>query len=191
MPRIQLVPLTSYLHSFTRRVTVTDLNYLGHLDHSSVVKISHEARADFFRRCGISERNIMIGDLACQYLQPGELFDELQVDTSLGEPGRCGFRVFHQIRARVPLAHTPAGGGDFLNAGAGSGASKNTAGALFRPIALVEMGMVAVDANTKAAMEIPQEFYERLGLFRADSKKPGISLPPPEKIFGIATETVL
>jgi len=176
MPRIHLAPLGHYLHSFNRRVTVTDLNYLAHLDHSSVIRIAHEARVDFFHKYGISERNMIVGDLACQYQQPSELFDDLQVDTALGEPSRCGFRMFHQIRARIPLGSDGKNRNkhDFVN-------PTHATGSLFRPIALVEMGMVAIDAKTKAPVEIPVEFYHRLGIFWTNQPDPAslpLTLPP-------------
>jgi hypothetical protein len=42
MPRVNLTPLERYIHSFSRRVAVTDLNYLSQLDHSNIIKITHE-----------------------------------------------------------------------------------------------------------------------------------------------------
>lgn len=176
MPRVNLTPLAHYIHSFNRKVSVTDLNYLSQLDHSSVIRIAHEARVNFFHKYGISERNMVVGDLVCKYQNTGELFDDLQVDTALGEPNRCGFRLFHQIRARIPLGsdgkfHIKQ---DFVN-------PTHATGSLFRPIALLEMGMVTLDATTKVPMEIPPEFYERLGIFWANKpENSSIPLPLPD-----------
>jgi len=131
---------------------------MAHLDSTAVLKIIHEARVDFFKSLGLSERNVVVGDLALKYQGLGGLFDEIQVDTGIGESAKCGFRMFHQLRSRLPLGEDlrftnlkP----DFLN-------PRHSTGSLFRPIALAEFGMVTVDAITHQPIELPKDFCERL-----------------------------
>ncbi|GAM21258.1 hypothetical protein SAMD00019534_044330, partial [Acytostelium subglobosum LB1] len=179
MPRIQLNALSKYFHVFQRKVNINDLNYMSHLDHASVIKIIHEARVDCLRQIGLSERNLMpkkgpfsvqllIGDISAQYLNNGELFDDLIVESGFGERSRCGFRMCHRIRSLVPI-----GSSDFPQSIVEHHVGETfhldqPTGATFKPIALVEVGMVAVDAISKQPIELPSTFFEKLGFSKSE-----------------------
>ena len=116
MPRIKLKEQSQYEFNYDLQVQVGHLNYAGHLGHDAVIRIVHEARVHVFQALGAAERNlgdgrtgIIMGDLAATYSSEGYLFDELRVESHIGEMGRSGFRIFHRLtkdRALVALVET-------------------------------------------------------------------------------------
>ena len=135
MPRIKLHEQPHYEFRYELTVQVGHLNYAAHLGHDSIVSIAHEARIHMFRRLGFIETNlgddrtgIIIGDLAVTYAAEGHLFDELLVESHIGDLGRSHFRVFQRI---------------------------TRAGAL---VALVETGTIAFDYQTRSIVPVPESF---------------------------------
>eukprot|EP01132_Coremiostelium_polycephalum_P002617 gene2617-3242_t len=186
-PKLPIYALNRYVHFFKRKVQPSDLNYMSHLDQSSLLKILHDARVDCLNNFGITERNLLpekkgfvfmsIGDLTAQYLNPGELYDDLIIETGFSDRSRSGFRICHRIRSLVPI-----GSSDY------SVSTKNNdqqqqqqqpqhphhsymfyqgegmrhqhdhldqpTGSTFKNIALLELGVVALDSVTKKPVGI-------------------------------------
>jgi acyl-CoA thioester hydrolase len=137
--RIKLEEQPVYEFRYDLQVQVGHLNYAGHLGHDAVVRIVHEARVHLFHALGASELNlgddrtgIIMGDLAATYSSEGYLFDELHVDSHIGEIGRSNFRIFHRLMKAGTL------------------------------IALVETGLIAYDYTSRAIVPIPIAFMRAL-----------------------------
>jgi acyl-CoA thioester hydrolase len=137
MPRVKLVEQTTYSYRCLVEVQPRDINYGGHLANDSLVSLIGTARARMFRILGFSELDlgdggtgVLMSDLVVNYRSEGFLFDELLVETHLGELARTGFRLFHRVST-----------GD-------------------RVIALVETGLAAFDYASKKVAPLPQKFVE-------------------------------
>lgn len=140
MARIKLAPLDHYPYYYETNVEVTDLNYGNHMGNDSLVGIIHRARVHFLHRLGASEQNlgdgktgILLTDLIVNYREEGFLFDKLSVESSIGEMGSKGFRMFHRITA---------------NKG--------------RLIALAETGIVAFNYRERKVVRIPEIFVSKV-----------------------------
>ncbi|MBU0987747.1 MAG: thioesterase family protein [Proteobacteria bacterium] len=136
MPRIKLIPLNHYQHIFETTIEVTDLNYGNHLGNDALVGIIHRARVHFLKQLGASESDlgdgkagIVLADLVVNYKGEGFLFDNLIVESSIGELKPKGFRMFHRITT-----------------------TQN------RLIAMAEVGIVAFDYHQKKIAPLPEPF---------------------------------
>jgi len=132
MPRVQIQPLARYAFSIDLKVRVTDLNYGGHLGNDRLLALVHEARVAFLARYGWSEMDcagvsLIMGDAVVLYQAQAYAGDLLRFEVAMGEPSRCGFRLFYRVtRAR-------------------DGA----------PVALVETGMVCFDYAANKVRALP------------------------------------
>ncbi len=132
MARVQLQPQAEYLFQTVIEVRTTDLNYGGHLGNDRLLALVHEARVAFLAQHHWSEMDcggtsLIMGDTAIVY--QGEAFagDKLLFEVTLGEPGRCGFRLYYRV----------------------------TRPADSKPIALVENGMVCFDYESRRITRLP------------------------------------
>ncbi|EAL72481.1 hypothetical protein DDB_G0270262 [Dictyostelium discoideum AX4] len=197
MPRFNIQQLNNYSHLFKRQVRVSDLNYNSHLDHSNILKIVHDARAEYFRELGFSEKNLLpksnklvhgiVGDLQAQYLNEGELFEELLIETDFIERSRCGFRITHRIKSLKPFGsldqfnnknnnnsnsnNNKPNGINYNNSNIGinkpigeNSNEQNAAGTTFKNIALIEVGNVAISTIDHQPFELPDSFFKTVGL---------------------------
>lgn len=140
MARIKLAPLDHYPGLYETTVEVTDLNYGNHMGNDSLVGIIHRARVHFLHRLGASEHNlgdgstgILLTDLIVNYREESFLFDKLSVESSIGEMGSKGFRMFHRITAKEG-----------------------------RLIALAETGIVAFNYRERKVVRIPGIFVSKV-----------------------------
>ena len=92
-----------------------------------------------FYALGVAEKDlgdgrtgIIMGDLAVTYSSEGHLFDQLSVDSHVGEMRRSSFRIFHRLTRGETL------------------------------IALVETGLIAFDYAAKAIVPVPEAFKRAL-----------------------------
>ncbi|KAF2068782.1 hypothetical protein CYY_009898 [Polysphondylium violaceum] len=187
----QLKALSNYLHVINRRINVSDLNYMNQVDHTSFLKFVHDARVDCLGKLGISERNLVpeskqsvhmiISDVSAQLLNQGELFEDLIIETGFTERTRNGFRISHRIRSLIPI-----GSSDYSetiqNNNTGSTMNNNSnkqfhkvhldkpTASTFKNIAIIEIGAVAIDPISKKPIDLPDFFFERIGL-RHDLEK--------------------
>jgi acyl-CoA thioesterase FadM len=93
-----------------------------------------------FQVLGVAENNlgdkrtgIIMGDLAFLYCGEGQLFDNIRVDSHVGEVKRSAFRIFHRLVRDDTL------------------------------IALVETGLMAYDYALRAIAPFPDTFKRALG----------------------------
>ena len=160
MPRIKLVPLKNYRHTFETAVEVTDLNYGNHLGNDTLVGIIHRARVHFLQwldarenDLGDGKTGILLADIVVNYKGEGFLFDSLAVESSIGELQPKGFRMFHRVTT-----------------GAG------------RLIALAEVGVAAFDYQKRKVARIPRPFIDRVeNLITAATEWPSMNATAPRR----------
>ena len=141
MPRIKL--LEQEIYEFQHRIEVRpqDVNYGGHLGNDSLITLVGAARARLFRSMGLSELDLgngstglIITDMAVNYKAEAFMFDELIIETHIGETAPKGFRMFHRVRRGPGL------------------------------VALVEAGVATYNYALKKIVPVPAEFLERVAL---------------------------
>jgi acyl-CoA thioester hydrolase len=117
MPRIKLSELNSYVFHYKMMLEPRDINYGGHLGNDALVSIVGSARVSMFRSIGLSEMDlgdgktgIIMSDLAVNYKSEAFMFDELLIDTQVGEISRSSFRLFHRInKGKIVVALVETG----------------------------------------------------------------------------------
>jgi acyl-CoA thioesterase FadM len=139
MPRVRLRDLGRYEFSHSVTLQPRDINYGGHLANDALVSVVGAARAHVFRTLGVSELNlgdgrtgIVMSDLVVNYKSEAFMFDEITVETYIGELSHTGFRMFHRVVR-----------GDTL-------------------VALVETGMTAFNYVSKKIVLLPEQFLKAL-----------------------------
>lgn len=140
MPRIRLFEQETYEFRFLIDVQPRDVNYGGHLGNDALVSMVGTARARMFLSLGLSELDlgdgrtgVVMSDLAVNYRSEAFLFDELLIETHVGEFTHTGFRLFHRMMRGATV------------------------------IAVVETGLIAFDYVSRKVVPIPQEFIKALG----------------------------
>jgi len=116
LPHIKLDEQRVYAFHYTIRLQPRDINYSGHLGNDALVSLLGTARANMFGSMGLSEvdlgdgqTGIIISDLVVNFKAEAFIFDELLIDTHIGEFSRNGFRMFHRVtkgQTIVALAET-------------------------------------------------------------------------------------
>jgi len=81
-----------------------DVNYGGHLGYDALITLIGAARALVFRSMDLSELDlgdgrtgILMTDLVGNYKAQAFMFDELLVETHVGDFTRTTFRAFHRV----------------------------------------------------------------------------------------------
>ena len=125
MPRVKLIEQPEYEFSYPIILQPRDINYGGHLGNDSIVVLVNVARVNMLRSMGFSENDlgdgrtgIIMSDLVVNYKAEGFLFDDLTVDTHIGEVQSSSFRIFHRISrggTRIALAETGVVTFDYSN----------------------------------------------------------------------------
>lgn len=143
MPRTRLDEQPVYEFSCRIVLQPRDINYGGHLGNDSLVSLIGTARAGMLHSMELTEGNlgdnktgVVIGDLAVNFKSEGFMFDELRIDTHIGEITKTGFRMFHRVTKDKSI------------------------------IALAEAGMVAFDYTTRKIGHVPDKFVEALEQFK-------------------------
>jgi acyl-CoA thioester hydrolase len=139
MPRIKLTEQGAYEFHYTLDVRPQDINFSGQVGNDNLVSFVGAARASVFHSMSLSELDlgdgrtgIIMTDLVVNYKAEAFLFDELLIDTHVGEIARSGFRMFHRVR-------------------------KDT-----KVIALLETGFATYDYKTKKIAPVPNQFLDLL-----------------------------
>ncbi len=139
MPQVRLLEREVYEFQTPMQVRPQDINFSGHMGNDSLVSLVGAARAYLFRSMGLSELDlgdrqtgIIITDMAVNYRAEAFMFDELLVDTHIGEVVPKGFRMFHRVRRNTEV------------------------------IALVETGFLAYNYAVKKTVPVPAPFLEYL-----------------------------
>jgi acyl-CoA thioester hydrolase len=104
MPRIRLNEQVSYEFHYTTRLEPRDINYGGHLGNDTLVSLAGSARADALHSLGLGEQNlgdgktgIIMTDLVVNFRAEAFMFDEIAIDTHIGEFSQTRFRMFHRV----------------------------------------------------------------------------------------------
>jgi acyl-CoA thioester hydrolase len=139
MPRIKLFEQQNYEFQSSLQVRPQDINYSGHVGNDNLVSLVGAARAHLFHSINLSELDlgdgqtgIVMTDLVVNYKAEAFLFDELLIDTHIGEFARIGFRMFHRARREGRL------------------------------IALMEAGFATYNYGTKKIVPVPTQFQKSL-----------------------------
>lgn len=139
MPRTKLDEQAAYEFSCTVTLQPRDINYGGHLGNDSLVSLIGTARSCMFRSIGLSEGNlgdgktgIIMADLTVSFKAEAFMFDQLQIDTHVGEITRTGFRLFHRVSRGEAV------------------------------IAFAETGIVAFDYSRRKIAQVTDEFIKAL-----------------------------
>lgn len=81
-----------------------DINYGGHLGNDAIVTLFGNARASMYHAMGFSEGNLgdgengtIMSDLVVNYKSEGFVFDEIRIDSHIGELAAGNFRIFQRI----------------------------------------------------------------------------------------------
>ena len=147
MPRTKLSEQDAYEFRHVLQVRPQDVNHGGHSGNDHLISLVGAARAYLFRSLGISELDlgdghtgIIMADLAINYKAEAFMFDELLIETHIGELAEKGFRMFHRVTRDSMI------------------------------IALVETGFVAYNYALKDTVPIPPPFLKRLNANELGSK---------------------
>ncbi len=116
MPRVKLTEQPKYEFSYPITLQPRDINYGGHLGNDAIVVLLNIARVNALRSMGFSENDlgdgrtgIIMSDLVVNYKAEGFVFEQLTLDTHIGELKPGNFRIFHRISrgdTRIALAET-------------------------------------------------------------------------------------
>ena len=97
-------------------VRIGDVNHIEHLGHDALLRLLHEARAQWFVASGHHESNTqecacIVVDLAVSYRSEARFPQSLKVEIAPGEVERFGCELFYQVTQRetgklVALART-------------------------------------------------------------------------------------
>lgn len=143
MSRIKLDEQQNYTFRYPITLQPRDINFGGHLGNDSLVTLLGSARADMFRSLGFHEGNlgdgqtaIIMSDLVANYRSEAFMFDEITIETQVGEFRRTGFRIFHRVRK-----------GDTI-------------------IALAETGITTFDYASRKVVPVPEAFLKAVAEYR-------------------------
>jgi acyl-CoA thioester hydrolase len=117
MPRVKLTEQPSYEFRHTLTVRFTDVNQGGHLATEALVGLLQEARAHLLCELGFGaldlgadQIGLVITDLAVNFFREGAVFDQLKIESHVGDIGQRSFRLYHRItRGREMLALAETG----------------------------------------------------------------------------------
>lgn len=81
-----------------------DINYGGHLGNDAIVTLVGSARAGMYRSMGFSEGDLgdgengtIMSDLVVNYRAEAFVFDEIRIDSHIGELSTGNFRIFQRM----------------------------------------------------------------------------------------------
>ena len=104
MARIKLIELEQYRFKHELRISISHLNFGGHVGNSQMADLVHDGRFQMLKSIGINEGNlgdgrtgIIMGDLVMNF--KAELFidDIILIESDAGEIAEKGLRFFHRI----------------------------------------------------------------------------------------------
>jgi acyl-CoA thioester hydrolase len=141
--RVKLTEQPEYEFHYTVTVRSTDINYRGHLGYDALVALFSEAGLDMFRSLGFKDSGhgddktgIAMADLTVNYKAEAFMFDELVIDTHVGELKEKGFTVFHRVIKGLDI------------------------------VALAEAGLVSFDFVHHKVVPVPEAFMKSLQEYR-------------------------
>ncbi|MBN1627305.1 MAG: acyl-CoA thioesterase [Deltaproteobacteria bacterium] len=139
MAHIKLTEQPEYEFHYKVTIRSTDINYRGHLGYDALVALFSEAGIDMFRSLGFRDSGhgddktgVAMADLTVNYKAEAFMFDELIIDTHVGELKEKGFTSFHRIRKGTDI------------------------------VALAEAGLVSFDFVHHKVVPLPETFRQSL-----------------------------
>jgi len=116
MPRVKLIEQHEYEFSFHTTLMPRDINYGGHLGNDAIVSLFGSARASMYHAMGFGEGDLgdgesgtIMADLVVNYRAEAFVFDEIRIDSRIGELGTGNFRIFQRMVRKdtlIALAET-------------------------------------------------------------------------------------
>jgi acyl-CoA thioester hydrolase len=102
MARVKIETPDCFHFETSLPVRITDLNYGGHIGNDSFLSILHEARMQFLKHFGYSEKNIegnslIMADSAIIYKSEGFYGDNLTIKIAVTEFSNFGFDLVYEI----------------------------------------------------------------------------------------------
>jgi len=144
--RVKLSEQHEYEFHYTVMVRYRDINFGGHLGNDALIALLNDAGLHMFRALGFLEGQLTEGktyvamaDLTVNYRAEAFMFDELEIDTHVGEPEEKGFTVFHRVRKGTDI------------------------------VALAEVGLVAFDYTRHEVVPVPEVFLRNLQEYKRAS----------------------
>lgn len=140
MARIRLTPPESYAFRTRIQVRITDLNYGGHMGNNVLLELLHEARVQFFKSLGYTEKKfgnagIIMADAAVQYRSEAFAGDTLEIAIQPFDFSIAGFDLFYEVRCVDDD----------------------------RLVALAKTFMVCYDYENKKTADVPEDFKKKFG----------------------------
>ncbi|HPU30233.1 MAG TPA: thioesterase family protein [Syntrophorhabdaceae bacterium] len=139
MTEIILHEQDTYDFQYKLQIQIGHINYAGHVGHDAIIAIIWEARTQLFKLLGVSELDlgdkrtgIIMKDLAVNFHGKLFLFDEILVESHIGNIKKNGFRIYYRIL-------------------------KND-----KKIAIAETGFLTYDYQNKKVVPIPSTFLSAL-----------------------------
>ena len=143
MGRIKLAERDNYRFKHELRISISHLNFGGHVGNSQMADLVHDGRFQMLKSMGISEGNlgdgrtgIIMGDLVLNFRAELFIDDAILIESDAGEITEKGIRFFHRI-------------------------SKNGVTA-----AVAETGFAAFDYIDRRVSLVPEIFIQKLSEFK-------------------------
>jgi acyl-CoA thioester hydrolase len=143
MSRVILREQDEYEFTYKLGAQIGHLNYAGHIGHDAIIAMVWEARVHLFRALGLTELDlgdnetgIIMTDLGINFKEEAFLFEEVTVESHVGEVGERRFRLFHRISKTGRL------------------------------VALLETGFSTYNYNLRRAVPVPQTFLNALRAYK-------------------------
>ena len=140
MARLKLELPHRFIFSTEIEVSISDINYGGHLGNDSLLSLIHEARIRFLKEYGFSEMDIggasiIMVDTAIIYKSESFHGDILTFEIAVVDVGKVGCDFYYRIK------------------------NKKTG----KEVAHAKTGIVFFDYKTRKAVNVPGEFRELFG----------------------------
>jgi acyl-CoA thioesterase FadM len=137
MARIKLKMPDQKIYETNHKITLSQINYGGHLGNDSVLTLCHEARLQFIKSEGYDELNyfgagLIQSDAAVVYKAEAFHGDEVIIEIFLDDISDYGFDFYYKITKDDKIV-----------------------------VALVKTGMIFFDYKAKKIMKTPKQFKER------------------------------
>ncbi len=140
MARLKLPLPERFGYSTDIKVSISDINYAGHLGNDSLLSLIHEARIRFLKEHGFTEFDIggaglIMVDTAIIYKSESFHGDILKFDIAVADVSKIGCDFYYRI------------------------SNKKTG----KEVAHAKTGIVFFDYKTRKVVSVPDEFRELFG----------------------------
>lgn len=141
MARIKIELPEQFQFSTDIAVSISDINYGGHLGHDSLISLMHEARVRFLKSRGFSETDIggfglIITDLAVIYKAEAFYGEILTIEIGIQDVTKYGWDLVYRVINKK----------------------------IDKEVARAKTGVVIFDYKQKKVVVIPERFIKDFGL---------------------------